>query len=77
MTKEQARKQAREKTVGMSAEEREWASGAIADYLSSVEALVRAHNVFIFLGTQLEPDTEEIVGLSLALERTVAVPRIQ
>ncbi len=77
MTKEQARKQAREKIERMSAEEREWASGAIADYLSSFEALCRAHNVFIFLGTPLEPDTEEVVGLSLALERTVAVPRIE
>ncbi len=76
MTKEQARKKAKENTLNMSKEEREWASGAIADYLSSIQELVRAHNVFIFLGTELEPDTEEVVGLLLALERTVAVPRI-
>jgi len=28
------------------------------------------------LGTETEPDTEEIVGLALMLERTVSVPRV-
>lgn len=35
-----------------------------------------AHKIFVFLGTDTEPDTEEIVGLALMMERTVSVPRV-
>lgn len=36
-----------------------------------------AHSVFVFLGTETEPNTEEIVGLALMLERNVSVPRVR
>ena len=61
----------------MSAEDKEWASGAICDAISGIEEFCRAHSVFVFLGTETEPDTEEIVGLALMLERTVSVPRVK
>ena len=77
MTKEQARKIANENTHKMSQPEREWASGAIADFLSGLGEFSSAHNVFVFMGTEFEPNTEEIAGLALMLERTVAVPRIE
>ncbi len=60
----------------MSAEEKEWASGAICDAMSGLKEFTRAHSVFVFLGTDTEPDTEGIVGLALMMERTVAVPRV-
>lgn len=76
MTKEQARKVSRAEIAKMSAAEREWASGAIADALTSAEEFRKTRNIFIFLGTETEPNTEEITGLCLALEKNVSVPRI-
>lgn len=61
----------------MSSEDKEWASGAICDALSGIDEFNRAHSLFVFLGTESEPDTEEIVGLALMLERTVCVPRVK
>lgn len=60
----------------MSKQDKELASGAICDAMSGLEAFCRAHSVFVFLGTETEPDTEEIVGLALMLERAVSVPRV-
>lgn len=57
--------------------ERDWASGAIIDAVSSLDAFKKAKSLFIYLGTKTEPDTHEIVGLALAMERTVAVPRVR
>lgn len=76
MTKEQARKIARERLTSMSESEREWASDSIVDAVSFHELFKRAKKIFIYLGTPTEPDTHEIVGLSLALEKVVAVPRV-
>ena len=77
MTKQEARRMARAKILKMHDAEKEWASGAITDYISGVDEFCHAHNIFVFLGTDTEPNTEEIVGLGLMLERTVAVPRIE
>ncbi len=77
MNKLEARKSAVAATKRMSAEEREWASGSIADALSSLDAFRLAHSLFIFLGSDMEPNTEEIVGLALMLERTVCVPKVK
>ena len=76
MTKAEARQRARAAIAEMSAEDKDWASGAICDALSGLSEFCRAHSAFIFLGTETEPDTEEIVGLALMLERTVSVPRV-
>jgi len=77
MTKQEARKLAFGAVKRLSDEDKEWASGAICDALSGIDEFCRAHNVFIFLGTDTEPDTEEIVGLALMLERNVSVPRVR
>ena len=76
MTKQEARQIAREKLVAMSQSEREWASDSIVDAVSSHDLFKKAKKIFIYLGTATEPDTHEIVGLALALERVVAVPRV-
>lgn len=76
MTKQQARKVARDRLAQMSENEKEWASGAIADALSGLDEYKRAHSIFVYLGTRSEPDTNEIVGLALMLEKVVCVPRI-
>lgn len=76
MDKIQARKLAKTQIANMSDAEKEWASGTIADALSSIEQFTRAHKVFVYLGTQNEPDTEEIVGLALMAEKVVCVPRV-
>ncbi len=76
MTKAEARKAAKSAVLAMSTEEKEWAGGAICDALSGLPEFCGAHSVFIFLGTDSEPNTEEIVGLALMTEKTVAVPRV-
>lgn len=76
MTKAQARSFARAEISKMSDAEKEWASGAIVDCLSSLDEFALAHKPFIFLGTDTEPNTEEIVGLALMMERVVSVPRV-
>jgi len=76
-TKETARKIANENVKTLTREQRDWASGCIADAISGVREFCLAHNLFVFLGTENEPNTEEIVGLGLMLERTVSVPRVE
>ena len=76
MTKAEARLSAKKAIALMSEDEKDWASGAICDALSGLSEFSGAHSVFVFLGTDTEPDTEEIVGLALMLERVVAVPRV-
>lgn len=76
MNKAEARKIAERRVKAMTEEEREWASGCIVDALSGFGRFVSAKRPFIFLGTSLEPDTEELIGLALMLERNVCVPRV-
>lgn len=61
----------------MSAAECENASDAIIDALSSLEEFKKAKSVFIYLASSTEPNTHELVGLALAMEKTVAVPRVR
>ena len=77
MLKQEARKIARARIAKMSQAEREWASDAIVDAVSSLDLFKKAKKVFVYLGTDTEPDTHEIVGLALAMEKTVAVPRVK
>ena len=62
--------------AAMKKSQREWASGAIADALSEICEYTHAHRIFVYLGSPSEPDTQEIIGLALMLERTVCVPRV-
>lgn len=75
--KDAVRKEALDRVKKMSVEQREWASGAICDALAGVEEFRRCFKPFVFLGTPLEPDTEQIVGLLLMMERDVSVPRVE
>jgi len=77
MDKLSVRREVRERLLKLSEHEKEWASGAIADAISSVEEFKTAHNLFVYLNSPTEPSTEEIVGLSLMMERTVAVPKVR
>lgn len=77
MTKQEARIQTRHKLALMTDDEKEWASGAIADAVSGLYEFCHAHKIFIYLGTSGEPDTHEIVGLALMLEKDVCVPRVK
>ncbi|MBD5092351.1 MAG: 5-formyltetrahydrofolate cyclo-ligase [Clostridiales bacterium] len=77
MTKAEARLAAKAAVLKMSSDEKELASGAICDALSGLQEFKGAHSVFVYLGTETEPATDEIVGLALMLERTVAVPRVR
>lgn len=77
MTKQQARRIALDRVKGMSQAEKEWASGAICDALSGLDEFRFCKKPFVFLGTDSEPNTEEIVGLLLMLERDVSVPRVE
>lgn len=77
MDKKQARKTAVANLAKMTDVQKEWASGAIADALSGIDEFTHAHKVFVYLGTSSEPDTEEIVGLALMLEKVVCVPRVR
>ena len=61
----------------MSDAEREWASGAITDALISLEAFRKCRKPFVFMSAKGEPDTEALIGLLLAMEREVAVPRVR
>ena len=61
----------------MSDAEKEWASGAITDALISLDVFKNCRNPFVFMSAEGEPDTEQIIGLLLALEREVSVPRVR
>ena len=77
MDKKQARLTAKSNISKLTGDQKEWASGAIADALSGLDEFRRAHKVFVYLGTQNEPNTEEIVGLALMAEKVVCVPRVR
>lgn len=77
MTKAEARTQAKKRISEMSDAERDYASGAIIDAVSSLDVFKKAKTVFIYSGTSTEPDTHELIGLALAMEKTVCVPRVR
>lgn len=77
MIKAEARMLAKQKVSCLSDAEKEWASGAITDAVTSLDHFKKAKSVFIFLSDDSEPDTHELVGLALALEKTVAVPKLR
>lgn len=77
MTKEEARRAADAAAARMSDAEKEWASGAITDALISLDVFRKCRKPFVFMSVDGEPDTESVIGLLLALEREVAVPRVK
>lgn len=77
MDKNSARRVVRERLSAMTDEQKEWTSGAICDALSDMFEYTHAHKIFIYLGSKSEPNTEEIVGLALMLEKVVCVPRVR
>lgn len=77
MTKTEARQEAKRRVKAMSDAEKEWASGAIIDALTSLDVVRKCKNPFVFLSAADEPATDELVGLLLAMEKTVSVPRVR
>lgn len=77
MNKEAVRKEISKKLKKLSDPEKEWASGAICDALSGIREFKEAGSVFVFMNSETEPCTEEITGLALMAEKTVAVPKIR
>lgn len=77
MDKLTVRKEVVKKIKALSDPEKEWASGAICDAISGIREFKEARNVFVFMNSELEPNTEEITGLALMAEKTVAVPKIR
>ncbi len=61
----------------MSDAEREWASDAITDALTSLDVFRNCRKPFVFMSAAGEPDTEAVIGLFLAMEREVSVPRVR
>ncbi len=76
-TKQNARRIAKLNISNISNAEKEWASGTIIDYVSNLDVFKQARSVFVYLGTDTEPNTEELVGLCLGLEKVVAVPKVK
>ncbi len=77
MTKDEARKKAKNFVASISDAEKEWASGAIVDMLTSRDFFRDSRRPFVYLSTADEPDTYNIVELFFALERIVSVPRVK
>lgn len=77
MTKQEARRKAERAVAAMSDAEKEWASGAITDALTSLDVVRKCKRPFVFLSAAGEPDTYELIGLLLALEKAVSVPRVK
>ena len=77
MTKEEARRRAKRAVAAMSDVEKEWASGAITDALISLDVFRSCRKPFVFMSAADEPDTEAVIGLFLAMEREVSVPRVR
>ena len=76
MTKAEIRKKVKESVLKMTDMQKEWASNAIIDELISSHAFKSARTIFIYLNMKDEPSTLDLVGLAMALEKTVCVPKL-
>lgn len=73
--KQRLRASFKQKRKALSAAEKRERDRKIFSILQDCEAFKRAKTLLIYCSTPLEPDTEEIIGLSLRLKKHVAVPR--
>jgi len=76
MNKQESRKISIKRINTMSDSEKEWASDVIVDAITNLEQFKKCHNIFIFMSNELEPNTHELIGLSLMMEKNVSVPKI-
>lgn len=77
VSKSEARAAANAAAASMSGAEKEWADGAITDALTSLDVFRKCKKPFVFISSPTEPDTHEIIGLLLAMEKSVSVPRVR
>ncbi len=75
MNKSEARQYVKGQIAKMSEPEKEWASDAIVDQVIALDVFKKAKKVFCFISVDNEPNSRELIGLSLALEKRVSVPR--
>lgn len=73
--KQRLRESFKQKRKALSAAEKRERDRKIFSLLQDCEAFKRAKTLLIYCSTPLEPDTGEIIGLSLRLKKHVAVPR--
>ena len=76
MSKAEIRKEVKSRVAKMTDIEKEWASNAIIDELISSKAFRSARNIFIYINMQDEPSTFDLIGLAMALEKVVCVPKL-
>ncbi len=76
MNKSECRAKAWEAIRKLSQSQKEWASQAIIDELISSKAFKGAKTICIYMNLDCEPSTYDLIGLCLALEKTVCVPKI-
>ena len=76
MNKSECRAKAWDAIRKLSQSQKEWASQAIIDELISSKAFKGAKTICIYMNLDCEPSTYDLIGLCLALEKTVCVPKI-
>lgn len=76
MNKSECRSKAWEAIRKLSQSQKEWASQAIIDELISSKVFKSAKTICIYMNLDCEPSTYDLIGLCLALEKTVCVPKI-
>ena len=76
MNKSECRAKAWEAIKRLSQSQKEWASQAIVDELISSKVFKGAKTICIYMNLDCEPSTYDLIGLCLALEKTVCVPKI-
>ncbi len=77
MTKWETRLKAKARLETLGDEKCAIFSDAIIDAVTSLDCFKNSRTIFVYLGTKNEPNTTEIVGLSLAMEKTVCVPKVR
>ncbi len=76
MNKSECREKAWGRIRELSQSQKEWASQAIIDELISSKVFKGAKTICIYMNMDSEPSTYDLIGLCLALEKTVCVPKI-
>ena len=75
MTKKELRDEIKEKRALLTKEYKEQAGSAVQKYLLESDEYRNAESIFVYTATENEPDTEEIIRISLEKGKRVYVPR--
>lgn len=77
MTKEEARKEMRQRRKMLSSHERAERNRRIRENLLGLEEMQRAENIFPFVSYGTEADTMELIAIFLKQGKSVAVPKVK